>query len=552
MPIDFLAVQSTHPLAEVARRSGYPVDGASGDLMVCCPVHDDRTPSMVLHLDTDRYHCFGCGATGDVVQWVRDIYGVGVADAVRMLDQSGPLPAPPRREGSDRGLPATTARRVADAPDLSRTPAARVLALLDAAWRYYSYGVLHDAGVRWLSGRGIDVADLEAEISGSVIGRTPFKTPDQFVTRMRERGFTHDELVDAGLARRIPSRLPGEPKSVIDFYRRRFVVPVRDDQGRVIGLIGRYDGDAEADGAPKYLNPPRTVAYDKATALYRPSTPRLDPDGQVVVVEGTIDALAVAAAAAKAGCSSKFAPVSESGTALSDAQVKQVMAIHDRAPVLAADGDPAGGGANTTWATALARKGRESTIVAWPPGEDPASWLAGHGTAGLIALTRKGCLEASETALRPRHSAARVARQIIDTLPAESSLEDRWRAALAPAGQMYRAAAQRYATGAAEVLAPVVVAAAVEASTDSAGRINEVILTVASYGRRLPEPVQVRYAELAALEIEQADLGPYGWVERRIRTTASSEAGPAEAATVANVCKGAGAVTGSSRRFERD
>ncbi len=80
MPIDFLAVRSTHPLAEVARRTGYPVDGVSGDVMVCCPVHDDRTPSMVLHLDSDRYHCFGCGATGDVVQWVRDIYGVGVAD----------------------------------------------------------------------------------------------------------------------------------------------------------------------------------------------------------------------------------------------------------------------------------------------------------------------------------------------------------------------------------------------------------------------------------------------------------------------------------------
>ena len=115
MPIDFLAVRSTHPLAEVARRTGYPVDGVSGDVMVCCPVHDDRTPSMVLHLDTDRYHCFGCGATGDVVQWVRDIYGVGIADAVRMLDQSGPLPAPPRNEGGTRRLAATTARLVADA-----------------------------------------------------------------------------------------------------------------------------------------------------------------------------------------------------------------------------------------------------------------------------------------------------------------------------------------------------------------------------------------------------------------------------------------------------
>lgn len=539
MPIDFRAVRSAHRLAEVARRTGYPIDVASGDVMVCCPVpdHDDRTPSMILHLDTGRYHCFGCGAQGDVVQWVRDIYRVGVAEAVRMLDQAGPLPAPPGKDGGTGHVAAWGGPR-ADAPKLSRTSAERVLAALEAAWRYYSYGALHEAGVAYLAARGIDVAALEGELGGPVIGRTPFKAADQFVARMRERGFTDDELVDAGLARRSPSRVPGEPVTVIDFCRRRFVVPVRDGQQRVIGLIGRYDGDAKADRVPKYLNPPRTVVYDKAEALYRPSTPRLDGDGQVVVVEGTLDALAVAAAAATAGFSSKFAPVSESGTALSDAQVERVMALHDRPPVLAADGDPAGGGANTKWATALAYRGRESAIVAWPEGEDPASWLAAHGSAGLVALTRKGCLEASEADLRPRHSARLVAQHILYTLPAQARLEDRWRVVLAPCGQMGHAAAGRYATGAAEALAPVVVAAAIEASTDGQGRVNDVILTVASYGQRLPSTAQVRYAELAALEIEQAYLGPYGWAERRIRTVAASEAGPAEPSAVANACRG--------------
>ncbi len=293
------------------------------------------------------------------------------------------------------------------------------------------------------------------------------KPPTSSCTVSRARGFSDDELVDAGLARRSPSALPGAPPKVIDYYRRRVMVPVRNGEGRVIGLIGRYDGNAKADGAPKYMNPPRTAVYDKAAALYRPSTPRLDPDGQVVVVEGTLDALAVASAAARAGFSSKFAPLCESGIALSDSQVEQVMAIHHRAPVLAADGDTAGGGANTKWAAALAVRGRESAIVAWPDGEDPASWLASHGTAGLIALTRKGCLEASEADLRPRHSAREVAQHILETLPGSADVEDRWRAALAPCGQMRHAAAERYATGAAETLAPAVVAAAIEASTDS-------------------------------------------------------------------------------------
>ncbi len=63
------------------------------------------------------------------------------------------------------------------------------------------------------------------------------------------------------------------------------------------------------------------------------------------------------------------------------------------------------------------------------------------------------------------------------------------------------------------------VAAAIEASTDTRGRINDVILTVASYGRRVPSGAQVPYAEVAALEIEQADLGAYGWVHRWLETS---------------------------------
>ncbi|MCU4183876.1 toprim domain-containing protein [Acidiferrimicrobium sp. IK] len=524
MPIDFLAVRSRHRLADVARRTGYRVDAAAGDVMVCCPMpdHDDRTPSMILHLDTDRYHCFGCGARGDVIQWVRDIYRVGVADAVRMLEQAGPLPGLPGKEvGTGRG-PVLRVGSGADTPDLARTPAERVRAALNTAWRYYSYGALHDAGVAYLTGRGIDLAALEQEIGHAAIGRTPFRSADQLVTHLRDkRGFSDDELVDAGLARRTPSPIPGEPWKVIDFYRRRFVVPVRDEQGRVIGLIGRYDGDARADGVPKYLNPPRTVVYDKAEALYRPSTPRLDDDGQVVVVEGTIDALAVAAAAAKAGFSSNFAPVSESGTALSDTQVDRVLALHDRAPVLACDGDSAGGGANTKWATALACQGRESAIVAWPDGEDPASWLAEHGTAGLAALARKGCLEAPPGQLRPRHSGAAVASALLAGKEGES-LEERWRAAFAPAERMAHKAGERYTTAALEALAPVVVSAAAEGSADDLGRVKDVILTVASYGRRLPSAAQVRYAELTALEIERADLGPAGWAQRQVESAMTS------------------------------
>jgi DNA primase len=537
MAIDFAAVRDRYRLSEVARRTGFDLGRDGGDVMVCCPIHDDRNPSMILHLDTDRYHCFGCDAGGDVIQWVRDIYRVGAVQAVKMLDAPGLLPLPAPAPGNTRRTIRASGAQ-AEPPDVDRTAPERVLAALEAVWRYYSYGVLHEAGIDYLQSRGIDVAALEEEVGGSVIGRTPFKAADQFVAKMRERGFTDEELVDAGLASRLPARIPGGAPTIVDFYRRRFVVPVRDDQGRVIGLIGRYDGDAGADKVPKYKNPPRTVVYDKAANLYRPSTTQLDRDGQVVIVEGSLDALAIAAAAAKAGLSSKFAPVCESGIALSESQVEQVIAIHDRAPVLAADGDAAGGGANTKWAAALALKGRESAIVTWPDGEDPASWLATHSTAGLAALTRKGCLEAPPDQLRPRHSAAQVAKTLIGH---DMPLEVAWRAALAPAEQMTDSARERYLSGAAKTLASVVVAAAVEASVDGRGRVDDIILTVASYGRRLSSAAQVQYAEQAALAIEQHDLGTAGWAGRRI------EAAIGFPATTEAVAASAGAVMGMGR-----
>jgi hypothetical protein len=68
--------------------------------------------------------------------------------------------------------------------------------------------------------------------------------------------------------------------------------------------------------------------------------------------------------------------------------------------------------------------------------------------------------------------------------------------------------------------------------------VNDVILTVASYGQRLPSAAVVRYTELAALEIEQADLGPYGWAERRSSAAAASESGPAEPAALASAGRG--------------
>jgi len=388
--IDWDAIRERHPLAEVARRSGYDVsDGATGDVRISCamPDHNDDTPSMILHLDTDRFHCFGCGASGDVIQWVRSIYRIGAGEAVRLLDTAGPLPEPPTGTVVDRHT-ATVIRSASERPDLERTSPDRVKTVLAAAWRYYTFASLHDEAVRYLRGiRGIDVGALEAEQGRPVVGHTPHKAPDQLVVRLRRMGFSGDELVDAGLARRYPDG------RMIDTYRDRTVLPVRDHSDAVVGLIGRYAGRLTPgkDGPPKYLNPTRTATYDKSVNLYRPLPAPTHPDGRVIVVEGTLDALAIAAAAVRTGQANRYCPVTQSGKELSADQLTTVIGLHPNSPVISFDGDAAGRDSNVRLAhRAAAQWGKTVGVISLPDGHDPASWLAERGDQGLGVFATDG------------------------------------------------------------------------------------------------------------------------------------------------------------------
>lgn len=507
--IDFEALRQQHSLTEVARRSGYTVPD-SGDVMVSCPMpgHDDSTPSMNLHLDTDRYYCFGCSAGGDVVQWVKDIYGVTVKEAVRILEQPTPFPPLPTSPADQQPTAGRAVR--AERPDPDRTPTARLLAALQAAWNYYTYGALHVAALEYLTGRGIHVLPFEAENGGPVVGHTPFKAADQATLHLMGRGFTLDELVDAGITQRAEHRQP------VDAYRHRIVVPVRDDHGHVIGLIGRYTGD-RAD-TPKYMNPGRTAVYDKSRDLYRPSVAPLARHAQVIVVEGTLDALAVAARAASDGLSDQYAPVTSSGTRLSGGQVATIAAIHPRPVVIAADGDPTGLEAATRWATAFTLAGRETVITSWPGDlKDPAVWLAAHpGPDGLAAVTRHGCLEADPAEIRPRHSAPVVVPELRRLASPDAAV----RAVLSPLSLLH-------CPGVAERWGPAIghELAAIAATTDPPHPERIVaqiaawtapIAQIATWTAQLPADTRRALIPAAARTLAEADYGPDGYLERKL------------------------------------
>jgi DNA primase len=394
-----------HSLAEVAWRTGIPIAVATGAVTVHCPLpchgHPDRTPSLRLYLDDGHYYCFGCGARGDVIQWVRDAEGVGFNDAIRLLDSGRPITntwagvaresqnglagGQPRQQTGDTG----EAVSQAELPDLHRTHPERVRAALQSAWSYYTYRPLHARAAAYLARRGIDVAVLEGHTGRTEIGHTPAKH-DGLVCALRTKSFSDDELVDAGLAHR---RLGTTNMS--DFYRQRVLIPLRDDQGRVCGLIGRNVGDVRW---PKYKNPPATHTYEKSVNLYQPLPAARRRDGHIIVVEGTLDAMAIAVAAVRWKATDRFCPLTQSGRELSEFQVGSILKLHAGSILISFDGDAPGRDSNRRLLAAIRARGRHATVIRLPDGADPASLLARSGPAGLNTWSSHSLLLAAPAA----------------------------------------------------------------------------------------------------------------------------------------------------------
>ena len=382
---DVAAVRHGHPIEAVVAASGVELTERGQGWMGCCPFHDDSTASLSVGGVADRFHCFGCGASGDVIEYVARFTGGSFVDAVQALETGTAF----------QGVPPATSQQVqrpARATELTTTPQ-RGHAINFLAWEFFTTPTKSSVADTYLrKSRGIDVGALrESEGGEPIVG---YATTDwrDLTRHLNGHGVTNNELLDLDLAQLSRN---GE---VIDTYRGRLIVPVQRGRGRIDGFIGRdITGDPRA---PKYRNPTRTPTFNKSTALYRPTLHGLDRDANVVVVEGAIDALAVAATAARGGELSMFAPATTSGVTVSGVQAQSVLALHPKPPVIALDGDRAGREGTDRWLAALCvERGRPALVTRLAGGVDPAEWLQHQGISGLDAFDRRRWIGAN-TAVR--------------------------------------------------------------------------------------------------------------------------------------------------------
>lgn len=364
--VDVAAVRRGHPIEAVVAEAGVELRRTGRGLLGCCPFHDDSTASLSVGGVPDRFHCFGCGASGDVIDFVQRLHHVGFREAVDLLEGSvGHHPRP------------VNPRAAADSPLPSVEPA-RAYEINALAWEHHTGPVAHATALAYLHRRrGIDLTVAESRADGPLVGYAgPGWTG--LVEQLRRAGVTQDEMLTLDLAQ-VSSR-----GTLIDTLRNRVIVPVTTPDGRINGLIGRDTSGSER--APKYRNPTRTPVFDKATALYMPvQADRRDPT--VVVVEGPLDALAITAAAASVPARVQILACSTNGTAVSAAQARRVMSLTTGPIVIALDGDPAGAAGTDRWLDVLCRQAhRPALVTTLPSGADPASWLAERGPTGLSAF----------------------------------------------------------------------------------------------------------------------------------------------------------------------
>lgn len=359
-------------------------------LVGLCPFHNEKTPSFTVYPATQSFYCFGCGAGGDAITFLKKIENLDYLDAVKTLAQRAGLQMP--QEGFDDSL--SKRRR-------------RILEMNREAARFYHSVLLSPegkVGYDYYIGRALSAAT----INHFGLGFAPNQW-DALLKHMRAKGYQPAELVDAGLARK------GQ-KGYYDNFRNRVMTPIIDVRGNVIAFGGRVLDDSK----PKYINTGDTLVYKKTNELFALNFAKDSKEDALVLCEGYMDVIAMHQAGftnAVAGC----------GTALTTEQVR-LISRYAKEVILTYDADEAGQKALQKAMTLFDQTDVKVRIPALVGGKDPDEIIRTYGRDKF-----KGMLEgaSNETefrllALRRQYNLATTqgkidfiggALQILATLP---------------------------------------------------------------------------------------------------------------------------------------
>jgi len=320
-----------------------------------CPFHSEKTPSFTVNRDKGFFHCFGCGAGGDVFKFLELQEKLGFQDSVRHLAQKFGIRIPEPEGGRE--------------PDAAERDA--LLKVHERATVYFRDQLATPVGARareHLHERGLST-DTTALLG---FGFAPRGRVGLGEALMRE-GFALPLLLRSGLV------LERDEKQVVDRFRGRLVIPICRDSGPVVAFGARA---LEADQQPKYLNSPETAIYSKSRTLYglHLTKGHIRRLGYAVLVEGYFDF----AQLLQAGI---LPVVASCGTALT-AQQTHLLRRFTSKVILSFDPDAAGQGAAARSCELLVAEGLDVNVAVLPPGDDPDGFVQKQGREGYLELLR--------------------------------------------------------------------------------------------------------------------------------------------------------------------
>ncbi len=323
-----------------------------------CPFHDEKTPSFMIQKGDTHYHCFGCGAHGDAIQFLMNHLKISFLDAVENLAQRFNVPLQQVENGDDNQGPNKAILKDA----------------LEKACRFYHFYLMHteegQRALQYLFNRGLDL-DF---INTFEIGLAP-KGLGIFRKIMHAQFVKDSSLIDAGLL------APSSSGGYRDFFYERITFPIRDAHGSVIGFSARKFNEDTFGG--KYVNTSETALFKKSRVLYGLNycRKRIAKERQAIVVEGQIDALRL--------IQSGFNfTVAAQGTAFGESHARELINLGVQQLYIAPDGDDAGLEAACKIGNLFQREGIDVSVLQLPKGADPDSFICEYGPEAFTALLK--------------------------------------------------------------------------------------------------------------------------------------------------------------------
>lgn len=318
-----------------------------------CPFHKEKTPSFSVSVDKQIFHCFGCGAGGNVIHFIQKIENIDFKESIELLAERAGIVLPTETGSSD---------------DKKQRLKEKIYDINQQVAMFYHenlYKPTAKLGQEYVKKRKLDNKALKNFLIGYA------DSNNSVYKFLKEKGFSEEEILESRLVNKT------EKGIFIDRYRNRLIFPIQDVRGRVVAFGGRVLDNS----LPKYINSPENLVYNKSRTLYGLNVAKNSKKREMIMVEGYMDTVSLH----QRGIDNV---VASCGTALTEAQGRMLKKYCDKV-IISYDSDTAGQNATLRGLEILKNLGCDVRILQMEGAKDPDEFVIKYGAGKFNLLIEK-------------------------------------------------------------------------------------------------------------------------------------------------------------------